>query len=400
MNPLVELDELDERTFQRALSSSIDQTQQQIAAGDSTVERWNSFLEAALRLTSSAGGFVAIRRDLGNSPLVATLEASAGFSISDPWWTALAERWVREASASGKPAVFDTESLNTDAPIPGFQSAVALPLIVAGRGMGVLALVDRPGGYTDSLLESLQPLVNAGACLLSFQLLERRHQKTELEMARVSDRFNNVLHSIEELVWVGLPGEIEPIYLNAAFERIWGCSFDEFRGNPGRLLETFHPEDRELFLETLRLQAKGRSTSLHYRIIRPDGAIRWIWDRAFPVVDAQGLVVSVNGLAADVTERKESEQALQRSEERLRAIYEQMPDSVFLIDVDVPQTPAKIIYANAEAARSHGVSVEEMLGRSIVEFENEESGARVPERTELLRSGETARFEVEHVRRD
>jgi hypothetical protein len=50
-------------------------------------------------------------------------------------------------------------------------------------------------------------------------------------------------------------------------------------------METVLPEDRQMVMETISKQVQGSKTEMEYRIRRPDGSIRWIWDRAFPIVD-------------------------------------------------------------------------------------------------------------------
>ena len=97
-----------------------------------------------------------------------------------------------------------------------------------------------------------------------------------------------------------------------SFERIWGRNanlLDE-RGN---LLETVHPDDRErarAFLEANKVQACEET----YRIIRPDGAVRWIHDRSFPIFNQEGKLYRVTGIAADITDRRELEEQLRQAQ--------------------------------------------------------------------------------------
>ena len=319
MSPRLELDSAE---LQQEVIACLPQVLDATTSGLPFSDQWASLLATLSQITASPIAFVTVEESNTDAlqPHV-RLESAHGISNPSPSWSTTFEDWHRRTTSSEKFLIIGGTDASGIAATPEVREAILFPLTVDGQAAGRLGLCNREGGYASSFLEVLRPLIAAAACILKTQRLERRCHKAERDQDIISQRFNNVIQSITELVWVGLPGEIEPLYLNSAFDRIWGCPFDTFRGNPQRLLETFHPEDRELFLGTLQLQAQGRSTSLHYRIIRPDGSIRWIWDRAFPVVDAEGRVISVNGLAADVTELKEAERAVQRSEEQLRQAH-------------------------------------------------------------------------------
>ena len=76
-------------------------------------------------------------------------------------------------------------------------------------------------------------------------------------------------------------------------------------------MESIHPEDRDRALAAIVTAREQGSPSDHeYRIIQPDGAVRWIHDRGFPVRDDQGRVILFTGVATDITERKALEQQL------------------------------------------------------------------------------------------
>jgi signal transduction histidine kinase/ActR/RegA family two-component response regulator len=78
-------------------------------------------------------------------------------------------------------------------------------------------------------------------------------------------------------------------------------------------MDTVHPEDRERaqgFLERNTRQAAEET----YRIIRPDGAVRWIHDRSFPIFNQAGKLYRVTGIAADITDRRELEEQLRQAQ--------------------------------------------------------------------------------------
>ena len=81
-------------------------------------------------------------------------------------------------------------------------------------------------------------------------------------------------------------------------------------------------------------------------------------------------------------------------------ISEQMPDALFLLDLDDPETPGKIVYANEIACQIHGYTRNELLGRSIGDLDDEHTVAHVKPRLETLLTGVTLNFEGGHKRKD
>lgn len=113
------------------------------------------------------------------------------------------------------------------------------------------------------------------------------------------------------------PEKNRMIYVSPGYEDIWGRTCESLNASPRSWLEAIHPDDRDrVLLAALTKQITGAYDE-EYRIVRPDGSTRWIWDRAFPIRDASGHVYSIAGIAEDITERKRVEQELRASEERL-----------------------------------------------------------------------------------
>jgi signal transduction histidine kinase len=95
------------------------------------------------------------------------------------------------------------------------------------------------------------------------------------------------------------------------------------------LAKSIHPEDAELLNRTFTIAMENRSVyELEHRIIRPDGSVRWLYDRAHPFFDEHGRLIRYVGASLDITERKLSEQALLESEARLKDLNENLENLV------------------------------------------------------------------------
>lgn len=92
--------------------------------------------------------------------------------------------------------------------------------------------------------------------------------------------------------------------ISAAYEDIWGRSCSSLVADPMSFLEAVHPDDRHLVEQAMERQQEGLETETEYRISDPEGREKWILDRAYPVLDNNGKVIRVIGLAEDMTARK------------------------------------------------------------------------------------------------
>jgi PAS domain S-box-containing protein len=141
---------------------------------------------------------------------------------------------------------------------------------------------------------------------------ERRHAE---EILRESEgKFRQLAENIREVFWIqDLNGLF---YISPACEQIFGLSSESLIKAPDSFIDTVHPEDREMVLSARRAGFANQESVTEYRIIRPDGSIRWIYSRSFPVWPGEDHVRIV-GIAEDITERKQMEELLQS---RLREI--------------------------------------------------------------------------------
>ena len=137
-------------------------------------------------------------------------------------------------------------------------------------------------------------------------------QRRALEaLAGSEETLRQITENIREVFWMS-DREIQAIlYISPAYEQIWGRTCRSLIEDPTSWAASIHPQDRErAFAHTLEMQARGESFVHQYRIVRPDGAVRWIQDRGFPVRDEHGQVVRFVGTATDVTELERAQQAL------------------------------------------------------------------------------------------
>ena len=154
---------------------------------------------------------------------------------------------------------------------------------------------DEPFGDADvAYLQALADL--ASAAFRRGQLLEALHDSEE--------RFRQITENIREFIWLSDPQFSKHLYVNSAYEEIWGRSKDSLYNDPSSLLDGVHPEDRDRVWEALSGLTHG-VYDIEFRVVRPDGAVRWVWSRGFPVTNERGEIYRVAGITEDITERKQ-----------------------------------------------------------------------------------------------
>jgi len=156
------------------------------------------------------------------------------------------------------------------------------------------------------------------------------HREAEKALRESQELMQQMNQAIQDVFYVSDAETNDIIYMNAAFERIWGVKVDAVQGRPRSWLDNVHPDDRERVVRSLtdwRPRGDAPEWNEEFRIIRPDGAVRWIWIRSFPIRDAAGEIVRFAGVERDVTERKRTEDTVRS----LLAITRQLNST---LDVD------------------------------------------------------------------
>lgn len=150
------------------------------------------------------------------------------------------------------------------------------------------------------------------AYLLSLRdITERR--KAEEALRESEERFRQLAENVQDVFWLISPDMNQLFYLSPTYEKIWGHPRHFVCEQPSRWIETVHPKDREAVTRSFAQTLEGNSTSLEYRIVRADGTVRWIGDRAFPIKNELGKVYRVARICEEIGNRKKAEDRIRAS---------------------------------------------------------------------------------------
>jgi PAS domain S-box-containing protein len=190
-----------------------------------------------------------------------------------------------------------------------------------------------------------------------------RRVEAERALRDSEARFRQILGHLPHVFFLGDPASGHLIYLSPPFERVFGVPADAYRLRPEALMERIHPADRDRVRQVVARHTEGASTEADFRIVRPDGAVRWIRAHAFPVRSAHGQVARVAGIAEDVTEQREAARALQESERRLRAVIRGAPVVLFALDA-----AGIFTLCEGKGLETIGRTPDELVGRSVYDL--------------------------------
>lgn len=173
-------------------------------------------------------------------------------------------------------------------------------------------------------------------------------------------------HLVENAPGIVCHYELKPeprcTYISPSIARLTGYTPQEFYNDPGMSHKLVHPEDRHLLEHSTSGKASSASHAV-VRWVRRDGAAIWIEQHDMPVYDTAGNLVAIESIAHNVTERKQKEKTLRKSEERYRALSEQARNAIFITTQD-----GRFLDANQSAVELFGYPREEMLRLNVSEI--------------------------------
>lgn len=214
----------------------------------------------------------------------------------------------------------------------------------AGQFSGEFRLY-RPDGTTrDTEFGAIANFIPGRHLSILRDVSQRKRVETELQESE--EIFRQFAENSHAVIWIAHPTTLDNLYVSPSYETVWGRSRQSLLDRPDAWLEAIHPDDRDRVQTKLQQQRQGASSAVEYRIIRPDGTVRWIGDWGFAIRNESGQVYRYGGIAEDITDRKQAELEIRK----FVALAENSSEFIGICGMDwVP------FYVNAAAKQILGI---------------------------------------------
>jgi PAS domain S-box-containing protein len=229
------------------------------------------------------------------------------------------------------------------------------------------------------------------------RLLANERQRAEEALRETEDRFRQLAENIHEIFWVRDARDDRMVYISPGYEGVWERTCQSLYEQPRSWVESIHPDDRGRAIEHMEQHKRGVFTDGEFRVVRPDGSIRWVRSRAFPIKDQNGAVYRIAGLAEDVTERRQTEEELRLANARIDLAVR--GTNIGIWEIDMPD-------GDYRHGIGYHVNIWEQLGYEHLDSPADHVTGMVPVHPEdrgpleaAMRgylAGETGEFEVEN----
>ena len=224
------------------------------------------------------------------------------------------ERWDAVISDFSMPGFTGLDALGI------FRSAgLDIPFILISGTIGeATAVAAMKAGASDYMMKSsLARLAPALERELKETQMRAANQRAQAALIDSEERFRQMAENIRDVFFlVDVDGE-RVLYVSPAYEEIWGRSSESLYSNPQSWTEAVHPDDRASAYEKYGQMVSASKAEFEFRMVRPDGSIRWIKARGFPVRDDTDKIVRIAGIAADVTDQKTDAEKFKTAQDRI-----------------------------------------------------------------------------------
>jgi diguanylate cyclase (GGDEF)-like protein/PAS domain S-box-containing protein len=203
------------------------------------------------------------------------------------------------------------------------------------------------------------PLANDrpnGVIVMHVDVTSERRAEKGLRASEL--RFRQIAENIHDVFFLQNLDGSQIYYVSPAYEKIWGRTCESLYANPKSWADSIHPDDlHEAFTHINEFQAS--EFDYEFRIIRPDGGIRWIYLRGFPILDDAGKVYRMAGIASDRTQRKQALDEMLESGRRFSDLLRNVELASVMLDLE-----GRITYCNEYLLLLTGWTFAEVIGRS------------------------------------
>jgi PAS domain S-box-containing protein len=322
-----------------------------------------------------------------------------------------------------------SKSIGLPAAHPPLKSFLGVPLFLDGKIKGMIAVANREGGYSHEQLEDLEAIAPAVMQALhrkkseealreayenlqaqseelqaqseevQVQNEELQSQSVELHKAyetlnKSEEKYRNIVETANEGIWL-TDAETKTTYVNKKIADLLGYTTEEMIGILA--LDLVDKEYRTYADQRMEKRRKGIDEVHENKLVRKDGSTLWAFINSKSLFDKDGKFIGVLAMLTDITERKKVEEALKKSEEKYRSLYEKMLDGLVIVGMD-------------GFIQEYNNAYREMLGYSDAELRHLTYSDITPEKwhasearivkEEIVKKGYSGIYEKEYRRKD
>jgi PAS domain S-box-containing protein len=362
----------------RDLMAAVVDSQAQFINGAGIEEVYGSLLESVLMYTGSQRAHIAELSSQPGEPVRIRLHSrvarrpgqTAGEQRPDVASMAqLFERVIRTRDAHVILDSADAETVEVE-----FESFLGLPIRIGSETLGVLALADRPGGFSLAVAEELAPIVTTAANLIQAHVSERHRRAVEAELRATEARLRTVMGGVPISLFMVDRAGVVTLASGAGLEgfgidprnAVGHSAFDLFGASPGMVDQLRHALGGKAVTDLIAVGDRTFATTL-----RPFG-------------EFDGRPESVIGVATDLTDRQQMESELAESRQRFQVLVERISDLIYTLDGE-----GIVRFVTPSAKATLGYAPDELLGTSAFDLMHHEDLPRVLQAAESIGPGET-----------
>lgn len=232
----------------------------------------------------------------------------------------------------------------------GFRSVVCAPLTSSeGNILGMFVLQSREAGEPTSYQRSIvEHFTHMSAMAAERKLMD-------IALTESEERFRLMAETTPDVIWITDLDPERVLYCSPSFEKLWGYAVEDLYRDPHLWSKVIHPEDVERVKETFSngINASGSSQySIEFRLLRKDGSIRWIHERAVFLASSGSAPHRASGISTDVTQRKLAEMALRESQERFELAVSASSDGIWDWDIR-----SGMMFMSEQAQKIYGMKI-------------------------------------------
>lgn len=203
------------------------------------------------------------------------------------------------------------------------------------------------------------------ALALLRDVTDRERDRAEQETAR--QQLSLLTEVNPSVLWLFSADWEECLFINDAYEEIWGRSVDALRADPTDFMQAVHPDDRDRIEEIMEQLANGSRVELQYRVNEGEGYTRWVWTEGIPIFDADGELQQFVGFNRDITDIKRLETRLTEQTAALSTLTDNVPLVLFELDDE-----GTFIQSRGRGLEELGLASDQLVGESLFELYSEQ----------------------------